>query len=191
MHVLARNNTYFFNMVDGSMVSITGRLRRTRTSAKQGSTVFDFRTVAGKYVETESQKDAVGQRHGLGRDGLRPAGAREPDHPLLAAGLKLAYSVTHHDAWGNVNFTQDYDGHDTYYAYAGTKGQYQFGNGRTGLIQKFYTNSTIDRHIHTDLLGTAEFQDPANSKTPIETFYLYNNDEVLKEAQLYSSASGP
>ena len=74
MHVLARNNTYLFNMVDGSMVS-SQVVYDNATSAKQGSTVFDFRTVAGKYVETESQKDAFGQRDGRGRDGLRPAGA--------------------------------------------------------------------------------------------------------------------
>ena len=98
--------------------------------------------------------------------------------------------MTHHDSWGNVNFTQDYDGHDTYYAYAGTKGQYQFGNGKTGLIQMFYTNSTIDSHIHTDLLGTGTFQNPSVPNSAIETFYLYDNNEVLREAQLYISPSG-
>ena len=54
----------------------------------------------------------------------------------------------------------------------------------------FYTNSTIDSHIHTDLLGTGTFQNPAIPNSAIETFYLYKNNEVLKEAQLYISPSG-
>ena len=99
--------------------------------------------------------------------------------------------MTHYDNWGNVNFTQDYDGHDTYYAYANTQDQYKFGNGDTGLLQNFYTNSTIDRpHPRPTSSGTAEFQNTANSNTPIETFYLYNNGEVLRQAQLYSPSAG-
>jgi len=187
--LLVRSNTYLFNMVDGSMVS-SQVFYANATGVTQGSTVFDFRNINGKYVEVEYQKDQSGNLLGSVETDFDQDGRANETILYSAQGAKLAYSVTHFDNWGNVNFTQDYDGHDTYSAYANTKDQYQFGNGKTGLIQDFYTNSTISKHIHTDLLGTAEFQDAANSKTPEETFYLYSNNEVLKEAQLYSPSAG-
>jgi RHS repeat-associated protein len=187
--ILARSNTYLFNMVDGSMVSAQV-LYGNSTGALQGYTVFDFRNINGKYVQLESQRDQSGNVMGSVETTFDQHG--RPNETILFSpkGSELAYSVTHYDNWGNVNFTQDYDGHQEYFAYANSVDQYQFGNGKTGLIQSFYTNSTIDSHIHTDLLGSGEFQNAANSNTPIETFYLYYNNEVLKEAQLYSPSPG-
>jgi RHS repeat-associated protein len=186
---LARSNTYLFNMVDGSMVS-SQVYYENGTSTLQGSTAFDFRAISGKYVELQFQKDQSGNVLGEVETTFDTQG--QPNQTMLYSptGKELAYSVTHYDNWGNVNFTQDYNGHDTWYAYVNTQDQYKFGNGQTGLIQNFYTNSTIDSHIHTDLLGTGEFQNTANSNTPIETFYLYANNEVLRQAQLYIAPSG-
>jgi RHS repeat-associated protein len=186
--LLARSDTYLFNMVDGSMVS--AQVLYNDSDAFQGSSVFDFRNVNGKYVELESQKDQSGNVISSVETDFDQDG--RPNQTILfsPSGSELAYSVTHYDEWGNVNFTQDYDGHDEYFAYANTQDQYQFGNGKTELIQDFYTNSTIDKHTHTDLLGSAEFQNAANTETPIEAFYLYSNGEVLKESQLYIPSSG-
>jgi RHS repeat-associated protein len=186
---LARTNSYLFNMVDGSMVS-SQVIYDNATTAVQGSTVFDFRSVNGKFVELQYQKDQLGNVIGEVETDFDSLGQPNQTALYSPTGMELAYSVTHYDQWGNVNFTQDYDGHDTWFAYAGTKDQYQFGNGDTGLIQNFYTNSTIDSHIHDDLLGTGTFQNTANTNTPIETFYLYNDNEVLRQAQLYSPSAG-
>ena len=188
----SRLNTYYFNMVDGSMVSSQVIYYNSTASPQQaqGSTVFDFRNINGKYVQLEYQMDQSGNLMRSVEMDFDQQGRENETTLFSAQGAKLAYSVTHYDEWGNVNFTQDYDGHQAYFAYAGTKNQYQFGNGRTGLIQNFYTNSTINKHIHTDLLGSGEFQGVANSNTPVETFYLYNNREVLKVAQLYSPTTG-
>ncbi|MGA2198460.1 MAG: RHS repeat-associated core domain-containing protein [Nitrososphaerales archaeon] len=189
LQLLARSNVYKFNMVDGSMVS-SQVLCENATSLLQGVTVFDFREVNGKFVELQFQQDANYNLIGEVETDFDSKGREDQTVLYSAQGANLTHSVTHYDEWGNVNFTQDYNGHDTYSAYAGTKDQYQFGNGKTGLVQNFYTNSTISKHVHNDLLGTAEYQDTANSNTPIETFYLYNNNEVLRTAQLYSPSQG-
>ena len=133
-----RENTYTFNMVDGSMVS-DQVVYGNGTSAVQGSTVFDFRQVVGKYVQLEYQEDQSGNVMSSTETTFDQRGAPNRTTIFSPQGAELASSVTHYDNWGNVNFTQDYDGHDTYFAYANTKDQYQFGNGKTGLIQNFYT----------------------------------------------------
>ncbi|MDA4122812.1 MAG: hypothetical protein OK456_06500, partial [Thaumarchaeota archaeon] len=187
--ILARSNGYQYTMVDGSMVS-TRVTFMNNTNAVQGSALLEYRQVNGKSVEQEFQYDQSGAALGSVETTFTKYG--EPNSTTLVSpkGAVLATSVTHYDEWGNVNFTQDYSGHDVYYAYANTKDQYKLGNGATGLTQSYYTNSTVSSHIHTDLLATAEFQNAANSATPEETFYLYHQNEVLRQTELYVTPAG-
>ncbi|MGA2664039.1 MAG: RHS repeat-associated core domain-containing protein [Nitrososphaerales archaeon] len=189
-NTLTRYDAYSYDMVDGSMLSTQVAYVDGSTLLQQGSTTFDYSQVGSKTVQLEVQKDQSGNVLGEVQTTFDQHGRPNSTSVLSPKGVVLAYSVTHYDDWGNVNFTRDYDGHETWSAYANTQDQSEFGSGNTGLFQRFYTNSTIDSHIHTDLLGTGEFQDALNSANPAETFYLYDNGEVLRATQLYTPSLG-
>ena len=83
-----------------------------------------------------------------------------------------ATSSTSYDSWGNVKYTKDFIGHETYFSYANTDSQNTFG--AAGFTNSFYTPLTISANIHNAIVGRAELQNgPSTAK--IETYFKYDS----------------
>ena len=70
----------------------------------------------------------------------------------------LTYSQAAYDAWGNVIYSNNTIGQESWYWYSNTNTSNTLRFG--GLTKSFYTNNTINSNIHDLLLGSAVYQNP-------------------------------
>jgi len=97
----------------------------------------------------------------------------------------LAYSIQSYDNWGNVVYTEDNIGQQTWYSYANTNSANSFGT--SGCTSSFYTQ-TISSNIYDALVGECDYQNGSSSPQQ-ETFYEYSSAGNLLQ-QKVSHSSG-
>ncbi|HXQ92906.1 MAG TPA: hypothetical protein VN739_07845, partial [Nitrososphaerales archaeon] len=105
----------------------------------------------------------------------------------------LAYSTTRYDNWGNVIYSNNTIGQQTWSSYANTNTANKFYNKNydpvTSFGSNFYSNNTIYSNIHDLLVGKAQFQN-GNGSTPttMQTYYNYNSvGELIHQKQSHNS----
>ncbi|MDG7016645.1 MAG: RHS repeat protein, partial [Nitrososphaerota archaeon] len=97
----------------------------------------------------------------------------------------LASSQASYDDWGNLVYSKDNVGKETWYSYANTDSQNTFGT--TGFSNSFYTQ-TISSNIHDALVGEATWQDGTGSVAQ-ETYFEYDSaGNLLEQKQLHSGS---
>ncbi|MDE1852572.1 MAG: RHS repeat protein [Thaumarchaeota archaeon] len=97
-----------------------------------------------------------------------------------SSGNVLAETDMRYDGWGNVVYTKDNVGQQTWMAYASMGLPGQFGNLACGSFG-FYSNP-VPPTIHDRLLGTCDWQDQQGTVQQ-ETFYRYDGLGELTETR--------
>jgi RHS repeat-associated protein len=91
----------------------------------------------------------------------------------------LSYSTIHFDNWGNVVYSNNTIGQQTWSSFSNTNSSNNFYNSNdkvTSFGNNFYTNNSVYSNIHDLLLGQAQFQN-GNGSTPVtlQTYFNYNS----------------
>lgn len=97
----------------------------------------------------------------------------------------LAYSLASYDNWGNVIYTADDIGQQTWFSYANTNSANSFGS--SGCTASFFAQ-TISSNIHDALVGECDFQNGPGS-TQQESYYKYDSHANLLEREATHSPS--
>jgi len=94
-------------------------------------------------------------------------------------------SIYAYDNWGDLIFSRDYEGHDTYYSYENTDTTDAFKDSNgvqyQGFTDSFYSN-TVNPSIHICLVGRAEHQNGPGTLT-LEQYFKYDVDGNLVESK--------
>lgn len=173
---ISQSNSISYNFRDGIL------LNDTITAADGGGHVQGYTTNVFS-ASTGSQKtylrDSTGATFRIVESdftGNRLAATKIED----PYGNVLAQSDIRYDSWGNIIYTKDNMGHETWYSYVTPDSYNSFGNSSCST-PGFYSNS-VPSNIHDRLVGACDFQSGPFSQQ--ETFYQYNTLGELTEQKV-------
>ncbi|MBU7036333.1 MAG: RHS repeat protein [Theionarchaea archaeon] len=113
-------------------------------------------------------------------------------------GSTLSYTTYFsYDNWGNITYTKNAEGHETFFSYSNTNGS-GFFMDNTGAIKQTFTNkfsnSTVPSSVHTALIGMAEKQDSTYVKEVYVTYdgeaHPTESDSLFGNYTSYQTFSG-
>ena len=146
------------------------------TNQSRTNFVFDIALGNSTQVNEYANKTIILQTESI----YGPFGVLNESKILSPTDSLLDYSTSRYDNWGNVIYTNNTIGQQTWFSYANANTSNEFYNQNYDLVisfgSNFYTNNTINSNIHDILVGEAQFQN-GNGSSPVtmQTYYNYNS----------------
>lgn len=173
---LTKSQAISYYILNGNVVWSNSTL--SDGTSTQGYTDYNFPSGAN-YMRVY-EKTSSGSVFRINEDDYDASGRINETKIISPANALLAYSISTYDSWGNLKYSRDNVGQQTWYSYANTDSQNSFGT--SGCTTSFYTQ-TVPTTIHDALVGSCAYQD-GTSSPQMQTYYKYDSHGNLLETKV-------
>ncbi|MGD0476938.1 MAG: hypothetical protein ABSB29_02085 [Nitrososphaerales archaeon] len=178
---LSLTSNMYYSVLNGNVVWSNS----TISDGVSTHSYLDIHFLTSANSMKQYEKDSTGSLIRIEESDYDAKGRIDETKLISPSNALLAYSLSSYDSWGNLEYSRDNVGQQTWYSYSNTDSQNSFGS--SGCTASFYTQS-ISSNVHDALLGQCAYQD--GSGTPqMQTYYRYDPKGNLVEQKRLHSGS--
>ena len=166
---------------------INGQMVWSNSTISDGTTIrsyLDYNFQTSKNVMKLYAYDGTKTLQRISETDSDKSGRTNETRIISPTGAVLAYSTYSYDSWGNMIYSRNNVGQQTWYSYANAVPTNSFGS--SGCSTSFYTQ-TISSNVHDRIVGECDYQNGSGSPQQ-QTYYEYgSNGNLLEEKVLHNS----
>ncbi|TLY05912.1 MAG: RHS repeat protein, partial [Thaumarchaeota archaeon] len=173
---LSQSDSISYNILNGNAVWSNS----TMSDGASIQAYQDYNFQNSKNLMRVYDKTSSGSVTKIAESDYDTAGRVNETKLLSPSNALLSYSVRSYDDWGNVKYSKDSVGHETWLSYANTDSSDTFGT--SGCTPSFFSQ-TISANIHDAIVGTCSYQSGVGTAQE-QAYYKYDPRGNLLEQKV-------
>src|SRR3989454_4039313 len=173
---LSQSDSISYNILNGNAVWSNS----TMSDGASIQAYQDYNFQNSKNLMRVYDKTSSGSVTKIAESDYDTAGRVNETKLLSPSNALLSYSVRSYDDWGNVKYSKDSVGHETWLSYANTYSSDTFGT--LGCTPSFFSQ-TISANIHDAIVGTCSYQSGVGTAQE-QAYYKYDPRGNLLEQKV-------